>query len=1539
MRLVIIDDYKLTKFDLPKEGHDYFLVPYKFRNDSATKYLNVEYSDNAWVFRSNSDINIINNGMILNSLKLEVYTFYKLEVLPSRTPIYLYCASSEEEFLGPFDVQTMPTINIGKDVTNDITYSDFSTMDKHATITRDNTGKAIISAVKEKNPIYINDFRVVSSELRVGDTIFINGLKIIWMDKFIKVNNPNGQVHIAKLGKYLNTELKTSTYEPVHIDLSEIELYKPTDYFYHTPRLKNVLEEEIIKIDVPPASEQNEQLPLMLSLGSSITMGASSLMMGYTIISSVQSGKKTVADSLTQIITCASMIVGSLIMPRLTDSYQKHRKNQKERLRQKKYTKYLNDKNQKIQTIIANQIQTMNDNYLTPANCHAIITSKNRRLWERKIEDDDFLEISLGKGNIDAKLTIEAPDEHFTLEEDNLIDKVHELVNSSKTLENVPITVNLTKERVMAITGSTLDKSSYIDGILLEFMTFHSSSELKIVFITDEEGNKKYNYVKYLPHLWSDDKKSRYYATNIDEAKNIMTSLEAEFKSRVEKMTSNSASDNELQIEELDRQNDYKNFDTYYLIISDTFKTIRDLPLVENILKSTKNYGFSMLLIESSMKDLPSECETFAYISDTDSCLFSKTANASSQKKFLPDTSLGLDMNMATKILANIPVEVKSAEQMLPTSLTFLDMMKVSKIEQLNILSRWKENDPTKSLQTPIGVHKNGETFYLNLHEKAHGPHGLIAGSTGSGKSEFIITMVLSLALNYSPEELQFVLIDYKGGGLAGAFENREKGYRIPHLAGTITNLDTSAMNRTLVSINSELKRRQKKFNEVRDRLGEGTIDIYKYQRLYRDGVIDEPISHLLIICDEFAELKSQRPEFMNELISTSRIGRSLGVHLILATQKPTGVVNDQIWANSKFKICLKVQDRSDSMGMLKKPDAASIKETGRFYLQVGYDEYFDIGQSGWSGAKYVPSDTVKKKLDDSINFLDNEGNIMRSINDAIVESNEVSLGDQLTNCVKYLIDLADKAGVKRSQLWLDNIPDEIFIQGLTEKYNYKAEPFNINPLIGEYDFPANQEQGMLTLDLTNKGNTLIYGMPGSGKENLLYTVITSTSITHTPEEVNFYILDFGAETLKMFAKFPHVGDVSLLDDQEKIMNTFILLDEEMDKRKELFADYAGSYTNYIKMSNQKLPLIVTIINAYEVFAENYSKLSEVIQPLIRDGAKYGIVFIITTSTSNAIRARMLANFGNVMSLQQQNPADYRNLLGAPKELLPTKAFGRGIVKHEKGVLEFQSAFICEREQITDMVKNIREKLEEMYPNYKVRNVPVMPKVITIEDVKDKITSLNDLPIGMDESTKDIATFDFEKNVVTSIVANKIDEHMPFINSLIREILLLKDVDVKVVDISNIVTAKIKGMAIAKARFEVALKELIKEINDSPNNKITSIYIFTGIGEIKNHLNEEGIALFNSIFSNVKKFMRTKIILIDNYASYKKIQVEPWYNTAINTTSGIWLGEGIGIQLAINYTQITDEARKASFDHMGFIITDGNPKLVKCITEKEEDKK
>ena len=234
-----------------------------------------------------------------------------------------------------------------------------------------------------------------------------------------------------------------------------------------------------------------------------------------------------------------------------------------------------------------------------------------------------------------------------------------------------------------------------------------------------------------------------------------------------------------------------------------------------------------------------------------------------------------------------------------------------------------------------------GEICYLDVHEKYHGPHGLVAGTTGSGKSETLQTYMMSLALNFSPDDVNFFIIDYKGGGMANLFEG------LPHMIGQISNLSGNQVRRAMVSIKSENKRRQRVFNE------HNVNNINLYTKLYKNGEAAVPVPHLFIIIDEFAELKREESEFMKELISVAQVGRSLGVHLILATQKPSGTVDAKIWSNSKFRMCLRVQDRQDSNDMLHKPDAAYITQAGRCYLQVGNDELYELFQSGYSGAPY----------------------------------------------------------------------------------------------------------------------------------------------------------------------------------------------------------------------------------------------------------------------------------------------------------------------------------------------------------------------------------------------------------------------------------------------------------------------------------------------------------------------------------------------------------------------------------------------------------
>ena len=1128
MRLFILDKFNITKFNLPEKIEDSFLVPYKSYETGKENLITIEAKDNKWQIKSNGNVNIIDGNNMLDTAKLEDYSYYSIKILGQSELAVLFALPSIESESYKLEFKNLTSISIGKSQNCNISYRNNLTGDLHAEIKFVNNDWYIAASANESYKTYINGERISTAKLNVGDVIFINGLKIIWMKKFIKINNPKKCVSVSGFTQYKDSELVDNTkYSEVDDENANVDLYKDSEYFYHLPRLVPTIEPVALAIDNPPSLSKEDDMPLILSLGSSLTMGASSIMMIFSLYNSITSGRELIMI-IPQAITTVCMIIGSLIMPRILSSYQKRKRKKKEKEIKIKYGEYLDKMDKKIQYSLTKQLQVLKENNPNVKECYDIIIKKNKNLWLREITDEDFLRVRLGTGNIPSFIDIKAEEEHFTVDTSDLEDRVSELTNKSRLLNNAPITLNLTDKTLLSFVFDCSYKNDYINGIITQILALHSAVELKLVLFINKKNEKMWEYAKFLPHCWSDDKQTRFFATTQDEYKDVSSFLEEELKKRTEKLGDN-----------VDHQSKhYINNAPYYLILTDDYNLIKNIGIIDQIQKYGINLGFSLICFSNSMKNLPNKCDKFIQLGEKDSCILDKALSSQSQVIFSGEYVKNLDMDSVSVKLSNVPLLTKEGATSLPTSLSFLEMFGVGKIEQLNILNRWKMNNPVLSLSTPIGVHSNLDQFKLDLHEKFHGPHGLIAGSTGSGKSEFIITYILSMCVNYHPYEVQFVLIDYKGGGLAGAFENKETGVKIPHLVGTITNLDTAEMNRTLVSISSELKRRQRKFNEVKDKLNESTIDIYKYQKFYREGLIDEPMAHLFIISDEFAELKSQQPEFLNELVSTARIGRSLGVHLILATQKPSGVVNDQIWSNSKFKVCLKVQDRSDSNEMLKRPDAASIKETGRFFLQVGYDDYFDIGQSGYGGVKYVPTDKLIKKTDESINFVSNTGNVIKSINDIVKKDESKDLGDQLTNIVKYIYNLSTKENLITRKMWLDKIPNEIYLDNIKQKYNYKPYPYYISPVIGEYDNPSHQEQGILTLNISD-GNTLIYGKGGSGKENLLTTTIWSSCIEHTPDEVNFYIIDCGAETLKMFYKFPHIGEIATIDDQEKIFNIF----------------------------------------------------------------------------------------------------------------------------------------------------------------------------------------------------------------------------------------------------------------------------------------------------------------------------------------------------------------------------------------------------------------
>ena len=1156
------------------------------------------------------------------------------------------------------------------------------------------------------------------------------------------------------------------------------------------------------------------------------------------------------------------------------------------------------------------QREILLENYIPPEECKKIILNKDTRLWERKIEDNDFLTVRLGIGKVPLEADINYPEESFKMEDDNLIDILHDVTKKSKILQGAPIVYSMAEKNISALISKNNDElMNMVKSFLIQLITFHSYEDLKIIFWISDR--KKWEFVKMLPHIWNDSREIRFFSDEYSEIERISRYLEEDWKKR-------STPNNPYSYD----KTDYKSYSPYYLIITDDYKKIEDIKLVKQILEEKNNLGFSILFVTKDWVQLPNECRTFITFSENKGQIFESKLNEDNQKEFnihLPEEYLFEEIS---EQLSNIPIKYSmSGKNYLPTVYPFLEMFDVGTIEQLNIEQRWMNSDSTMSLKAPIGIDSTGRKIFLDLHEKYHGPHGLIAGSTGSGKSEFIITYILSLAINYHPDDVAFVLIDYKGGGLAGAFQ--KKNLKLPHLVGTITNIDKIGLQRSLASIESELRRRQIEFNEARNMTDEGTIDIYKYQKLYHDGVVKEPIPHLFIICDEFAELKQQQEEFMDELISVSRIGRSLGIHLILATQKPAGIVNEQIRSNSRFGVCLKVQTQEDSRDVINKPDAAFLKNQGQFFLQVGNDEYFTLGQSAWTGAQYIPSEIVRKKIDNSIEFISDTGEVIKQFDDGVHRQAKHD-GEQLTRIVQYLAQIAAKKKINKNNLWLDSIPETIFVQDLRKKYNVENEN-NSKIIIGEYDDPTNQKQDLVELSVLRGENVVIYGNADSGKETLLSTIVYELINNFKSDRVWTYLLDFGSESLKIFRDAPHVGDVIFLNESEKIGRFFEMISQEIKDRKSILSNYNGDYSLYNSTSGDTMPAIVIIMNNYEAFYEMYEmNYDDILLTLTREGNNCGISFVFAVSSYSDMRYRLTQNFKERIALRVNNEDDYYSIFENIGKKRPSNLFGRGLISRDGEIYEFQAAKSCKPEEFNIFIKKLIDELKENNI-IQAKCVPVLPDRITVEEVKKDIKTIKKIPLGIYKESLNWCDYNFEKSFITIISARNIRDAGNYTISIIEELRALKNIEISIFDAEKIISDKKQDITGDFYNFVLELE------NNNSNN--FNICIIIGIDKFLQNISDDEIDFSEKIIE-AEQNGNYRFIIVDSVNKMKEHEFDIWYKQYVENDNGIWIGNGFDDQYLISLIDRRGISNNVG-NSFGYIVKSGEFKEIKLIGMKD----
>ncbi|MCF0115335.1 MAG: FHA domain-containing protein, partial [Erysipelotrichaceae bacterium] len=620
------------------------------------------------------------------------------------------------------------------------------------------------------NGTYVNGKRVGRyneprfRKLEYGDEIFIFGFRIIYLGDVLAINSGYYEGARIKLQLVDNGEL-CEYYESVYKDV-----------YNRSPRQLKQLDIEPVNVEAPPQKIEYHRQPLFLTIGPSITM-VLPMTMGilFTQYAYAQNGGTTSPFMYMGIITSVTSAIIGVFWALMNMRYQKQQAVIAEENRVAGYKEYIEKTRDLIETKYQNNLSALNLKYPSSRDCLDIILRNNSRLWENNERQEDFLTVRIGTGSILNPSSIIVPKERFSLSHEPLQDEPFKLLDEFKFIQGAPYIINLSTTKLLGIVGET--RNEVMDVLVTQLATRYSYKELKMAFLlVDEEKSQTY---KWLPHAWNNDRKLRMVGLNPVQNNEIIYYLNSTLNQ------------------------DGKPTERFIVFVEDV-SLMQDEYLIKMACESDAPITF--VLLSKSIDELPNQTNEVIDISN-------------SAYRILDEKSVGCDdlkidylkkdkVAQAFRTLSNYRLKDSGASADIPEVVTFLEMYASNTVQNLDIYHRWLENRSYESMKSLIGFKASGSPIYLDIHEKYHGPHGLVAGTTGSGKSEMLQTYILSLAINYHPHEVAFILIDYKGGGMAQSFE------KLPHTLGVITNLGGNQTNRALLSINSEIKRRQRIFNE-----------------------------------------------------------------------------------------------------------------------------------------------------------------------------------------------------------------------------------------------------------------------------------------------------------------------------------------------------------------------------------------------------------------------------------------------------------------------------------------------------------------------------------------------------------------------------------------------------------------------------------------------------------------------------------------------------------------------------------------------------
>jgi S-DNA-T family DNA segregation ATPase FtsK/SpoIIIE len=841
------------------------------------------------------------------------------------------------------------------------------------------------------------------------------------------------------------------------------------------------------------------------------------------------------------------------------------------------------------QEALATERGSRRSDYPDPSAVLLTAVGPRRRLWERRRHDPDHLLLRIGTADLPSEVFLDDPeqDEHRR--------------TVTWTAPDVPVTVPLRDRGVLGVAGRGDLPRSVARWLVAQSVVLHSPADLQIYVLTELAGRKSWDWVRWLPHCRPAEGQDTValVGTDIESASRRVAELAAMVGARTKALRDTGRG---VALRQPD-----------VLVVLDGARRLRSLPGLIQVLKDGPAVGIYAICLDADERLLPEECQ--AVVVEEATGLRVQQAREATVEEVRGDLVTPSWCARVARSLAPVrDVGDDTDDGALPASSRLLAVLQLEPPTADAIAARWAIAGRTT--EAVVGESFDGP-FAIDL--RRDGPHGLIAGTTGSGKSELLQTLVASLAVANRPDAMTFVLVDYKGGS---AFKDC---VLLPHTVGMVTDLDPHLVERALDSLSAELRRREHMLARV------GAKDIEDYTDLLLRNPDFEPMPRLLIVIDEFASMARELPDFVTGLVNIAQRGRSLGIHLVLATQRPSGVVSPEIRANTNLRIALRVTDASESTDVIDASDAGRISKStpGRAYVRLGHASLVPF-QAGRVGGRR-PGATHGRSLAPWVVSLD----WSRLSQPAPARPMSRPTEEEITD-LKVLVEAINGASralaiPPQHSPWLPALPDSLTLDELVSSVPTGAvgDQVRLPPVpYALEDLPGEQMQGPAAVDFSTFGHLFVVGAPRTGRSQLLRTLAGSVARSIGCADVHIYGIDCGSGALLPLNGLPHCGAVVSRTQVERATRLIVRLGQEVNRRQELLAERgyadlteqrtaARSARGGISPDDLPLPHVLVLLDRWEGFTTTLGevdggRLTDEIMRILREGASVGIHLVLT---------------------------------------------------------------------------------------------------------------------------------------------------------------------------------------------------------------------------------------------------------------------------------------------------------------------------------------